>query len=105
MNKSDSPQSLLFFLGKDREGHWIARDQSGLRGGLFVDHEKALKFALSENGNQPQAVITLSGILDLDFNSNASPANHLIIISRTASPVRKANATSPTAYPRTTSAR
>jgi hypothetical protein len=59
MNKAEppSPQSSLFRIGKDSHGHWVVQDQQGLRGGLFVDRAEAIKFAMFENGNQPQAVI------------------------------------------------
>jgi hypothetical protein len=60
--------SELFYLGRDREGHWVVKDQRGLRGGLFVDRAQALRFALFENGRDPRAVIVVPGILDLDIN-------------------------------------
>lgn len=60
--------SELFYLGKDRAGHWVVKDQRGLRGGLFVDRAQALRFALFENGRNPRAVIMVPGILDLDIN-------------------------------------
>jgi hypothetical protein len=60
---------LLFLIGKDSEGHWVVRDPQGLRGGLFVDRTEALKFALFENGNRPQAVVMVPGILDLDMRA------------------------------------
>lgn len=62
----------LFMIGKDSGGHWVVQDQQGLRGGLFVDRTEALKFALFENGNRPQAVIMVPGILEL----NMSGAQH-----------------------------
>jgi hypothetical protein len=58
----------LFLIGRDRQGHWVVRDLQGLRGGLFVDRTKALKYALFENGNRPQAVVMVPGILDLDMS-------------------------------------
>jgi hypothetical protein len=59
----------LFLIGRDREGHWVVRDVQGLRGGLFVDRAKALKYALFENGNRPQAVVMVPGVLELDMNA------------------------------------
>jgi len=64
-----SSKSSLFLVGRDRDGHWIARDQSGLRGGLFVDRAEALKFAMFENGNRPQAVVMVPGVLELDMTA------------------------------------
>jgi hypothetical protein len=60
--------SPLFLVGKDSQGHWVARDQSGLCGGLFVGRAEALKFAMAENGNCPQAVVMVPGVLELDLS-------------------------------------
>ena len=51
-------EAPLFVIGKDSRGRWIAQDRNGLRGGLFVSRADALKFALFENGNRPEAVNT-----------------------------------------------
>ena len=59
----------LFLIGRDREGHWVVRDQPGLRGGLFAQRKEALKYALFENGNRPQAVIMVPGLLELDMSA------------------------------------
>ena len=71
MNKGEhvASNSSLFLVGKDSHGHWVARDQSGLCGGLFVGRADALKFALAENGNRPQAVIAVPGVLELDMTT------------------------------------
>jgi hypothetical protein len=63
---SSRTQHAFFLIGQDRRGNWVARDQSGIRGGLFVDRAGALKFARDENGNHPPAVELVSGILELD---------------------------------------
>lgn len=74
-NHSEPPLSKthaaneLFYLGKDSEGHWVVKDQRGLRGGLFVNRAQALRFALFENGRNPRAVIMVPGILNLDLNT------------------------------------
>ena len=57
----------LFRIGKNSRGNWVVQDQSGLCGGLFVDRAEAVKFAMFENGNLPQAVIMVPGILELDM--------------------------------------
>jgi hypothetical protein len=36
---------------------------------MFVNRTEAVKFAMFENGNQPQAVIMVPGILELDMSS------------------------------------
>lgn len=80
MNEAEPPslqpsaQSSLFRIGKDSHGHWVVQDQQGLRGGLFVGKADALKFAMFENGNRPQAVIMVTGVLELDINSTPRAA-------------------------------
>ena len=64
-----SSPSRLFRIGRDSHGNWVVQDQQGLCGGLFVDRAKAVKFAMFENGNRPQAVIMVPGILELDMNA------------------------------------
>ena len=51
----------------------MVRDVQGLRGGLFVDRAKALKYALFENGNRPQAVVMVPGVLELDMQAAPLP--------------------------------
>ena len=60
--------SSLFLIGKNSRGNWVVQDQRGLRGGLFVDRAEALKFAMFENGNRPQAVIMVPDVLELDMS-------------------------------------
>jgi len=81
-------KSSLFLVGRDRDGHWIARDQGGLRGGLFVDRAEALKFAMFENGNRPHAVVMVPGVLELDMTAKSRSAQHSAIITR--APQRRA---------------
>jgi len=59
----------IFMIGRDRRGNWVAQEQSGARGGLFVDRVRALRFVKSENGNRPHAVVWVSGVLELDTTS------------------------------------
>jgi hypothetical protein len=58
----------LFFIGRNIRGAWVVQDQSGLRGGLFIDRAEALRFALFENGRRPQDVLTVPGVLELDMS-------------------------------------
>jgi hypothetical protein len=73
------PNSSLFLIGKNSRGNWVVQDQRGLCGGLFVDRVEALKFAMFENGNRPQAVIMVPGVLELDMSrkppAGADPAS------------------------------
>ena len=77
--------SSLFLIGKDSHGNWVVQDQNGRCGGLFVGQADALKFALAENGNRPQAVITVPGILELDMN--AKPAERARTLAK--APLRR----------------
>ena len=38
-----------FMVGRDEEGHWVVCDSECLIGGLFVNKESALHFALHES--------------------------------------------------------
>ena len=81
MDKAEPPsssrsKSSLFLIGKDHHGNWVVQDQTGLCGGLFVDRAEALKFAMFENGNRPQAVIMVPGVLELDMSAKALPGRH-----------------------------
>ena len=68
---SSASKSPLFLVGKNSCGNWVVQDQSGLCGGLFVDRAEALKYAMFENGNRPQAVIMVPGVLELDMTANS----------------------------------
>lgn len=59
--------SNTFMIGKDSHGRWVVQDEKGLYGGLFVGRTEALRFALFENGNQPQAVVMVPGVFELDL--------------------------------------
>jgi hypothetical protein len=61
-------KSSLFLIGRNSRGNWVVQDQAGLFGGLFVDRTQALKFAMLESGNRPQAVIMVPGTLELDMS-------------------------------------
>jgi hypothetical protein len=61
----------LFLIGQNRRGNWVAKMKHGLMGGLFINRAAALKFALLENGNHPEAVVAVSGGLELDLGAHA----------------------------------
>ena len=74
MTKGEPPSSSYsksssFLVGKDSHGHWVVQDQTGRRGGLFIDRAEALKYAMFENGHRPQAVIMVPDVLELDMNA------------------------------------
>jgi len=57
----------LFMVGQDSHGNWVVQDQSGTRGGLFVDRLDALRFVRAENANRTQAYVVVSGVFELDM--------------------------------------
>lgn len=71
---STSMHHPQFLIGRNSRGHWVVQDEKGLCGGLFVDRTQALRFAMFENGHQPQAVIMVPGILELDMSRTATAA-------------------------------
>ena len=72
MNNKGEPPSLsgsdssLFMVGRDSHGNWVAQNQNGHCGGLFVGRAEALKFAMFENGHRPQAVIMVPEFSNLE---------------------------------------
>jgi hypothetical protein len=76
-NDTEPPSCLkppLFMIGRDARGNWVVQDQNGVRGGLFVDRAEALRYVRFENGNQPGAVVTVSGVLELDLTRRPTTA-------------------------------
>ena len=69
-NSEPPLRSPLLYIGKNRRGCWVVRDQSGLRGGLFVSHAEAFRFAMFENGRCPQAIVMVPGLLELDMSGS-----------------------------------
>jgi hypothetical protein len=63
-------------MGRDSHGNWVVQDRDRLRGGLFVDRNQALKFALFENGRRPQAVVMVPGVFELDMTRKPLPTDH-----------------------------
>lgn len=69
---SATAKNPIFLIGRDSHGHWVVQNEKGSCGGLFVDRTQALRFAMFENGNQPQAVIMVPGILELNLSRKAA---------------------------------
>ena len=64
---SCSSASTIVFIGKNSRGNWVAQEQSGLYGGLFVNRAQAVKYALFENGHHPETIVELSREIELDM--------------------------------------
>ena len=61
--------STIVFIGKDKGGHWVARQQDGLYGGLFVNRAQAVKYALFENGHHAETIVELPRGVELDLTA------------------------------------
>ena len=79
MNQQSEPPSpqtcsnpSCFRIGRNGRGHWVVQDEKCTRGGLFIDRTQALRFAMFENGNRPQAVVMVPGILELNLDRKAA---------------------------------
>lgn len=57
----------LIFIGQNRRGDWVAQEQNGRYGGLFVSRAQAIKYALAENGHHPETIVELSRKIELDL--------------------------------------
>src|SRR5580692_5150080 len=67
---SCSSASTIVFIGRNGRGQWVAQEQSGLYGGLFVNRAQAVKYALFENGHHPETIVELSREIELDMGGN-----------------------------------
>ena len=65
---SCSSASTTVFIGKNSRGQWVAQEQSGLYGGLFVNRAQAVKYALFENGHHPETIVELPQEIELDMS-------------------------------------
>ncbi len=59
--------STIVFIGKNKHGQWVVRQQHGLYGGLFVNRVAAIRYALFENGRHPETIVELSR--PIEFNA------------------------------------
>jgi hypothetical protein len=76
----------LFLIGQNSRGQWIAQKQSGRCGGLFISQAAALKFALLENGNRREAVITVPGVLELEMGERTFALVHSADVATVSAP-------------------
>jgi hypothetical protein len=65
---SCSSPSTIVFIGRNSRGQWVAQEQNGLFGGLFVSRAQAVKYALFENGHHPETIVELSRGIELDMS-------------------------------------
>jgi hypothetical protein len=62
-----------FYIGRNIEGFWVARDVNGRIGGIFLLEHSALSFA--RNNSQPSGCATIfpSERFELDLENNGNP--------------------------------
>jgi hypothetical protein len=68
---SCSTASTIVFVGRNSRGQWVAQEQNGLYGGLFVNRAQAVKYALFENNHYPETIIELP-LIELDIGGTLS---------------------------------
>ena len=79
---SCSSPSAIVYIGMNKRGQWVAQEQNGLYGGLFVSRAQAVKYALFENGHHPETIIELVCDIELDMggataSSDTGPARRV----------------------------
>jgi hypothetical protein len=62
-----------FFIGRNREGFWVARDAKGRIGGLFLFETGALSFARRNSAPTGCATIYPSTAFELDLQNMGNP--------------------------------
>jgi hypothetical protein len=66
------------FIGRNKGGRWVAQEQNGLYGGLFVSRAQALKYALFENGHHPEMVVELAREIELDMGGKPAGSDPFV---------------------------
>ena len=80
---SCSAASTIVFIGKNSRGNWVAQEQNGLYGGLFVNRAQAVKYALFENGHHPETIVELSREIELDMGGKRPSSYHITAATST----------------------
>jgi hypothetical protein len=61
-----------FFVGRNQDGFWLARDVKGETGGVFLFKASALAFARRASRPQPCATILLPDRFELDIENEGN---------------------------------
>ena len=62
-----------FFIGRNKDGLWFARDAKGQAGGLFLLESSALAFAHRKSRPRGSAAIFLTERIELDLSNQGNP--------------------------------
>lgn len=75
MKQTEPPScsSSLVFIGRNSRGNWVAQEQNGLFGGLFITRAEAVRYALFENGHHPEAIVSAPATLELNMTGSPAP--------------------------------
>ena len=63
----------VFFIGRNMEGFWVARDAKGQIGGIFLLETSAVSFARKNSRPAGCATIFPSEGIELDLDNNGNP--------------------------------
>jgi hypothetical protein len=74
----------MVFIGKNSRGNWVAQEQNGLYGGLFVNRAQAIKYALFENGHHRGTIVELSREIELDMGGKLPSTDRIQASTRRA---------------------
>jgi len=69
-----------FFIGRNKEGFWVARDARGRIGGLFLSESGALSFARRNSDSAACATIYPSTTFELDLKNMGNPLITLLLL-------------------------
>lgn len=61
-----------FFIGRNKQGFWIARDVNGRIGGIFLFESSAVSFARTNSGAAGCATVYLSEPFELDLENRGN---------------------------------
>ena len=64
----------LFFIGRNKNGFWIAREARGRAGGMFLLRRSALRFAQLASAPHGCATMFLAKTFELDTRNAGNPA-------------------------------
>ena len=62
-----------FFIGRNRDGFWVARDAKGRNGGIFLLRASAVSFARALSGQTGCATIFPTDRFELDLKNSGNP--------------------------------
>ena len=72
----------VFFIGRNRRGHWVARGADGESGGLFWRRQAAIRFATRSAWPARCATIFPSETIELDLENQGNPLLAHIDVTR-----------------------